>query len=59
MVVLFTDAVGGDVLCDFGMDRLLVRLIDLDNLLDLAAEVARQQFANGLHVSGPCLSRKS
>ena len=45
-VVLVTDAVGGDVFRDFGMDRLLVRLIDLDDLLDLAAEVSCQQVAN-------------
>ena len=49
LVVLFTDAVGGDVLGDFGMDRLLVGLIDLDDLLDLAAEVTCQQIANRLH----------
>ena len=50
MVVLFTNAVGGDVFRDFGMDGLLVRLIDLDDLLDLEAEVSCQQFFNGLHL---------
>ena len=35
--VLVPDAVGGDVLGDLGVDRLLVGLIDLDDLLDLAA----------------------
>ena len=40
MGVLVPDAVGGDVLGDLGVDRLLVGLIDLDDLLDLAAEVS-------------------
>jgi hypothetical protein len=38
-VVLLANAVGADVLGNFRMDGLLVRLIDLDDLLDLAAEV--------------------
>ena len=48
-VVLVPDAVGGDVLGDLGVDRLLVGLIDLDDLLDLAAEVPVQQVADVLH----------
>ena len=39
MGVLVADAVGGDVLGDLGIDRLLVGLIDLDDLFDLAAEI--------------------
>src|SRR5205807_1048822 len=39
IVILFTDTIGGDVFRDFSMDRLLIRLIDLDDLLDLTAEI--------------------
>ena len=42
--VLLLDAVGGDVLGDFLVDGLLVRLIDLDDLFDPAAEVSGQQI---------------
>jgi hypothetical protein len=45
IVVLFTDTIGGDVFRDFSMNGLLVRLIDLDDLFDLAAEIACQQIA--------------
>jgi hypothetical protein len=38
-VVLLADAVGGDVFGDLVVDGLLVCLIDLDDLLDLTAEV--------------------
>ena len=58
LVVLCTDTIGSDVFRDFGVDRLLVRLIDLNDLFDLAAEVTSQQFANGLHVCVLCLSRR-
>jgi hypothetical protein len=40
LVVLLTDAVRGDVFGDLVVDGLLVRLIDLDDLLNLTAEVA-------------------
>ena len=45
-MVLVPDAVGGDVLGDLGVDRLLVGLVDLDDLLDLPVEVAFEQVAN-------------
>jgi len=38
--VLVPDAVRGDVLVDLGEDGLLLGLIDLDDLLDPAAEVS-------------------
>ena len=38
-MVLFPNTIGGNVFRDFIMNRLLVRLIDLDDLLDLAAEI--------------------
>jgi hypothetical protein len=49
LAVLVPDAVGGDVLGDLGVDRRLVGLIDLDDLLDLAAEVTGEQLADRLH----------
>ena len=58
MVVLFTDTVGGDVFRDFIMDRLLVRLIDLDDLLDLAAEITCQQIRQLSSFGYPCLSHR-
>ena len=57
-MVLFTDTVGGDVFRDFSMDRLLVRLIDLDDLFDLAAEITCQQIANCLHLVTLVLSHR-
>src|SRR5207248_531523 len=49
MVVLLTNAVRGDVLGNLGMNGLIVRLIDLDDLLDLSAEIAAQEFGDGFH----------
>ena len=48
-VVLVPDAVGGDVLGDLGVDRLLVGLVDLDDLLDLPRQVAGEQVADRRH----------
>jgi hypothetical protein len=48
-VVLLADAVRRNIFRDLVMDGLLVRLIDLDNLLDLAGEVAVYQVADGRH----------
>src|SRR5258708_2253264 len=50
IVVLFTDTIGGGGFRGFSIGRLLVRLIDLDDLLDLAAEITCQQIANCLHL---------
>ena len=58
IVVLLTDTIGGDVFRDFIMDRLLVRLIDLDDLFDLATEITCQQIANCLHSATLFLSHR-
>jgi hypothetical protein len=57
-VVLLADAVPGDVFGDLVVNRLLVCLIDLDDLLDLTAKIAVQQIADGLHHC-TFISRKS
>jgi len=49
IVVLLTNTVCGDVFRDFGINRMLIRLINLDDLLDLAAQVTGQQVTNGVY----------
>ena len=48
-MVLLTNTVCGDVFRDFGINRMLIRLINLDDLLDLAAQVTGQQVTNGVY----------
>jgi hypothetical protein len=57
-VVLFTDTIGGDVFRDFRVNRLLVRLIDLDDFFDLAAEITCQQITNRLRLATLILSNR-
>src|SRR3974390_2861331 len=57
-VVLFTNAVGGDVFRDLGIHRLLIRLIDLDDLLNLVGEITCEQVANRLNLGSVLFSHR-
>ncbi len=52
IAVLILDAIGGDIFGKLGVDRMLIRLIDLNDLLDPLRQVAFQDILN-LHQLAP------